>query len=138
MVLSEEARRLVGILIIVIPTIEYGGYFLLTLLRRSRGEQVNDLQRSYYRAGHAHAGVLVILAIIAQFVIDAATLPSWLASLTRNGFAFAPILMSAGFFLGAPAPESVKPRRLILLVYLGALVLAVSAIIVGAALLFGG
>ena len=137
MLLSNEARSVIGLIIITIPTIEFGGYFLLTELRRRNGIIRTALQGSYYRAGHAHAGVLVILAIIAQLLIDAASFPSVASSLVRAGFFLPPILISAGFFLGAPT-EGEKPRRPIVLVYLGAIILAGSALVLGLGLLLGG
>jgi hypothetical protein len=51
------------------------------------------------------------------------------------GFALAPILISAGFF-GAAPQEGTKPTRLILLIYLGAIVLAASLLTLGLGLLF--
>lgn len=137
MVLSNEARIVIGLIIITIPTIEFGGYFLLTELRRRNGIIRTALQGSYYRAGHAHAGVLVILAIIAQLLVDVAAFPAGAAYLVRAGFFLPPILISAGFFLGAPT-EGEQPRRPIMLIYIGALLLAVSAVALGIGLLLAG
>src|SRR5690554_5622062 len=70
--ISADARNVIGWLFVSVPIVEYGGYFLLSLLRRRTTGEQPDLRFSYYRAGHAHAGVLVILAIIAQVMIDQA------------------------------------------------------------------
>ncbi len=134
--ISPEARIMIGILIITLPTIEFGGTFLLSQLRKSTVIK-SDKMAAYFRAGHAHAGVLVILAIIAQLMIDVIAAGTPIMWGLRIGFAAAPILISAGFFGGAPV-QGDEPRPLIRLVYIGALILAVSAIGLGLALIFGG
>jgi hypothetical protein len=137
MTISPEARNVIGWIIITIPTIEFGGTFLLTLLRRWSNAPASAVQTAYYRAGHAHAGVLVILAIIAQLLIDVPTLADPLPGLLRAGFFAAPVLVSAGFFAGAPGKDSTTPRAGIALIYLGAIVLAISALALGGVLVFG-
>jgi hypothetical protein len=46
---------------IALPTVMYGGYALLGLLTRDR---LSPFQQTYFRAGHAHAGVLLLLALL--------------------------------------------------------------------------
>ena len=75
------------------------------------------------------------LGLIGQLLIDVASLASGLDWAVRIGFFVAPMLVSAGFFLGAPT-EGRTPRRLIVLVYAGALMLAACLIVLGLALLF--
>lgn len=135
-IISADTRNVIGWLFVSIPVVEYGGYFLLSLLRRrSQGAQ-EDFRFSFYRAGHAHAGVLVILAIIAQIMIDQADFSSTVEGLVRAGFFLPPILMSAGFFLGAPEVGA-RPGVLIALVYAGAALLLLSAWALGFTLVFG-
>jgi hypothetical protein len=92
-------------------------------------------QQSFARAGHAHAGVLVILALVCQIFADAADLSGLQATFARNGAAFAAILMPAGFFLSSIGAGRTEPNRLILLVWAGAGVLAIGAISLGVGLL---
>lgn len=134
--ISADARNVIGWLFVSVPIVEYGGYFLLSLLRRRTTGEQPDLRFSYYRAGHAHAGVLVILAIIAQVMIDQAGFSSTVEGLVRAGFFLPPILISAGFFLGA-ADETGSPGRALVLVYAGAVLLLISAWALGFALVFG-
>lgn len=137
MEISSDARVMIGLMLLAITTIEFGGYFLLSELRRSSGNVItSDVMGSYFRAGHAHAGVLVTLGLIGQLLIDVASLASGLDWAVRIGFFVAPMLVSAGFFLGAPT-EGRTPRRPIVLVYAGALMLAACLIVLGLALLFG-
>ncbi len=74
--MTREARMMAGVILITVPTIQYGGYFLLTsLLNRSSHYMDNALRQNFFRAGHAHAGVIVILSLVCQVLADAATLP---------------------------------------------------------------
>ena len=57
--MSDETRIMVGLAFISLPTIAFGGHFLLSILKRAAGtEGITETQRDYFRAGHAHAGVL--------------------------------------------------------------------------------
>jgi hypothetical protein len=61
--MTREARLMSGIILITVPTIQYGGYFLLTsLMSKGSGYMENPLRQNFFRAGHAHAGVIVTLA----------------------------------------------------------------------------
>ncbi|MBN8619416.1 MAG: hypothetical protein J0L63_10955 [Anaerolineae bacterium] len=134
MPLSESARFMLGLILITVPTIQFGGYFLLTQMGRGSAIR-SELQRAYFRAGHAHAGVLVLLALIAQPLVDSASLASALQWPVRIGFMLAPILISAGFFGAAPR-EGTQPGRLIVLIYAGAFILVGSVLALGLGLLF--
>ena len=129
---SRKTKVLIGIMLITIPTIEFGGTFLLSILS-GEGPPLTEFQKAMFRAGHAHAGVLLILAIIAQLLADHARLTNALSWATRIGFAAAPILVSAGFFGGGA--EMAKPGPLVALLYVGALVLALSTMTLGVGLI---
>jgi hypothetical protein len=95
----------------------------------------NALRQNLFRAGHAHAGVIVILSLICQVLADAATLPEPLLWLARIGIPAAAILMPLGFFLAMPSPSDTVPNGFIALIYMGAVVLAVSVVTLGVGLL---
>lgn len=134
MEVSAVTRMLIGFMIITIPTIEFGGSFLLSQVGK-KGIIKSDIQRAFFRAGHAHAGALVTLGIICQLMVELTTLADGLAWIVRFGLVAAPMLISAGFFLGAPM-EGTQPRRLIALVYIGAVILVAAMLILGLGLLF--
>jgi hypothetical protein len=95
-----------GIILITVPTIQYGGYFLLTsLMDRTSHYMDNPLRQNLFRAGHAHAGVFVILSLVCQLLADAATLPVPLLWLARIGVPAAAILVPLGF------SSLCRPRR---------------------------
>jgi uncharacterized PurR-regulated membrane protein YhhQ (DUF165 family) len=138
MSITNEARIMIGILMITLPAVEFGGYFLLSQLGRKDSVIRTDLQGSYYRAMHAHAGVLVLLAIIAQLMIDVAAFDALLSWAVRIGFAAAPILIPLGFAISALTTESTDPKRARPLIYVGAILLAISLVVLALGLLFGG
>jgi hypothetical protein len=84
-----------------------------------------------FRAGHAHAGVLVILALIAQILTDHADLGNQLEWIARIGFPVAALLVSGGFFGAAGYEGAEKPGKLVVLLYAGIFVLAASLVILG-------
>ena len=60
--LTEAARVTAGIVALSVVAIESGGAFLLRVVTGK--EQATDFQKSFFRAGHAHAGVLVTLGLV--------------------------------------------------------------------------
>jgi hypothetical protein len=134
MELSSAAKLVSGITLIAVPSIEYGGSFLLASLTNP-AYTANALRQNLFRAGHAHAGVIVILSLVCQVLLDVARLPGSLVWFTRVGAPLAAILISAGFFFSAVSPATTKPGSAILLVYLGALLLGVSVVLLGVGLI---
>ncbi len=130
--MSEESLRVAGVLLITVPTIALGGAVLLrAIATREPGYLDNPVRQNLFRAGHAHAGVLVILSLIGMLLVDQAGLSSALERVARYTIVAAPILMPLGFFLSVAAPTSERPNNLIYLVPLGGLSLAVGALILG-------
>ncbi len=96
--MTREARLLGGIILTTVPSIQYGGYFLLTsLMNKTSGYMDNPLRQIFFRAGHTHAGVIVILSLVCQILADAALLPPSLLWTARIEVPLAAILISAGF-----------------------------------------
>jgi hypothetical protein len=132
--LSGDSRNTAGILLLTIVAIEYGGWFLTRVVRGK--VPMTEFQKSFARAGHAHAGVLVSLGLICQILADATTLHGVVAWFARSGVPFAAILMSAGFFVSSAGKGDIQqPNRLIWLVWIGALALAAGVVSLGAGLL---
>lgn len=131
--LSAGARSTVAILLLSIVAIESGGLFMLSIVRRHR--VTTPFQQAFFRAGHAHAGVLVTLSLVCLLVADAAQLSGTLAMIGRNAVPLAAILMPAGFFFSAAGPGTTAPNRFILLLYAGAASLAIGVASLGIAML---
>ena len=134
--MTREARIMSGVILLTVPTIQYGGYFLLTSLR-DRGSHYMDnaLRQNFFRAGHAHAGVFILLALVCQLLADAATLPTPWLWVARIGVPAAAILLPAGFFLSMTSPTATEPNGFVALIYVGAVALAVSVLTLGVGLL---
>jgi hypothetical protein len=134
--MTREARMMSGIILITVPTIQYGGYFLLTsLMNKGSGYMDNPLRQNFFRAGHAHAGVIVILSLICQVLADGATLPPSLLWLVRLAVPLAAILISSGFFFSVLPPGATQANGAVSLIYAGGLVLAVGVVTLGVGLL---
>jgi heme/copper-type cytochrome/quinol oxidase subunit 4 len=64
--MSRRAETVLTVIVLILlPTVMYGGYSLLEL-QVSGG--LNEFQNTYFRAGHAHAGVLLVLTLAALSV----------------------------------------------------------------------
>jgi hypothetical protein len=137
--ISNVTRLMCGIALISVPTVEYGGAFLLKMLRtREAGYMDNPIRQNLFRAGHAHAGVILILSLICQVLVDSIILPEPFAWFVRIGVPAAAILMPLGFFLSVGSPRSERPNGAIRWVYVGAAILAVSVLILGVGLVRAG
>ena len=132
--LSQDATSTAGVLLLSLLAVEWGGAFLL---RVAQGDvEATDVQRRLYRAGHAHAGVLVTLGLLTVLFTEASGLTGVLATVARSGVPVAAILMSGGFFLAAAGRGRTRARPAgVVLVVVGALCLAAGAGTLGVALL---
>ena len=131
--LSPEATRLAGVLMIAIVTIESGGWYLTKIARGA--VPATEFQRSFARAGHGHAGMLVTLGLVGAILTDATTLGGGAAWIARSGIPLAAILMPAGFFFSSMGEGRTSPNRFVWLVWLGAASLAAGALTLGIGLL---
>jgi hypothetical protein len=129
--MSAQSRRLAGILLIILPTVMYGGFTILQFLINDPSYMQNELRQNLWRAGHAHAGVLLILSLVALLYVDQTNLSPALTWLARTAIPVAAILMPAGFFLSVVMPDAREPNALINLVYAGAVVLAAGVVLLG-------
>jgi len=131
--LSKSSLSTAGVLLLTIVAVEYGGTFMLRLVRGR--VPATGFQRAFFRAGHAHAGVLVVLALLCQILVDAASMHGLPATIARDGVPLAAILMPAGFFLSAIGREPTRPNRLVVLLYAGVVALGVGVVTLGIGLL---
>jgi len=133
LILSDESLRLAGILFLALVTVESGGLYMMRIVRGMVA--VTSFQLAFARAGHAHAGVLLILALVCQVFADATNQSGLLDWVSRSGVAVAALLMPGGFFFASMGPGREKPNGFIALVFVGAGLLAVSLTCLGIGLL---
>lgn len=135
MLLQPASAITAGIVLLTVIGVAYGGTFMLRVVTGKQG--ANDLQKSFFRAGHAHAGVLVILGLVTLLLLDAAKVTSWM-HFGAIGVLVAAILIPAGFFFSPLGRDPQKPNGAIALVWVGFGVLLVSMVVSGIALIVAG
>lgn len=133
--MSPESRASAGLLLVLLPTVIAGGVSILTLLIRDPRYRQNPLRQQLWRAGHAHAGVLLVLALLALLYVDHTDLSAAWKQVVRSAIPSAAILLPAAFFLSVLRPTATRPNALIYLAYVGAVVLAFGLIVLGVGLL---
>jgi hypothetical protein len=132
--MSAAARLMMGLTLVVVPTVVVGGLTVLGVITSGAAglpgpRELTPLQATLYRAGHAHAGVLVLLSLVLQVVLDHVRLSAAVAWSARVAAPVAALLVSGGFFGLAHAP----PLRVLL--YAGALLVSYATLATGVGLL---
>jgi hypothetical protein len=135
--MSPQSRLMAGIVLIIVPTVEIGGASILSLLIGDPAYAQNDLRQDLWRAGHAHAGVWLVLSLVALRYVDEATLSEGMRWVVRLAFPIAAVLMALGFFLSVLSEEARQPNALIYLTYVAGVVLAVGLLVLAVGLIRG-
>ncbi len=119
---------------IQLPTVMYGGYALLGLL--TRGESMTDFQRTYFRAGHAHAGVLLLMSLLYYIFLSQTDLSMPMKVTASIAVIAGALLQSGGFFVhmarGEPGQRSIGTT----ITTIGAVILVVGSLFLAWALSF--
>lgn len=118
--MNPESLSSAGVLLVLLPTVIFGGVSILTLLIRDPRYRQNPLRQQLWRAGHAHAGVLLVLSLVALLYLDQTSLSDGWKAFVRAAIPGSAILLPAAFFLSVLKPDAQKPNALINLAYLGA------------------
>ena len=129
--MSPQSRLVAGLLLILLPAVVFGGTSILSLLIGDPQYAQNDLRQDLWRAGHAHAGVLLVLSLVTLRYVDEAALPEGMKTLVRHSIPAAAILLPVAFFLSVLSPDATEPNALIYLAYVGAVSLAVGVLVLG-------
>ena len=113
--------------------VEYGGWGLLGFLT-ARG-QLGQFRERFFRAGHAHAGVLLVLSLVYYLHLDRtgySDAVKWLA----GGLLQAGILaQSGGFFIHLGLGQSDRSSLGTVVTRLGAVLIAAALVILAVGLL---
>ena len=130
--MAPESRRLAGIILILVPAVALGGASLLGMIvGQVPGYLDNPVRQDLWRAGHAHAGIMLVLALVLLRYVDETDLGGAWLWIARHGAPIAAILMPVGFFLSVLGPEATEPNALIALVPVGGLFLAAAVVTTG-------
>jgi hypothetical protein len=134
--MTTSLRRLTAFVLFALVTVEFGGWSLLGLLT-SRGA-LTPFQEQFFRAGHGHAGVLLILALVYLILVPQTSFSSstqrWLSAVLLLGI----LLQSGGFFLHLFLGDAGAPSIGTTVTRLGALLLAAALIGLGVGILRAG
>jgi len=83
---------------ILLPTVMFGGYSLLSLLARGN-TWLTPFRATYFRAGHAHAGVLIVMSLIYYTYLAQTTFSGSLKLIACVVLFVGVLTQSGGFFL---------------------------------------
>lgn len=92
---------------VALPTVMYGGYVLLRLLTAK--EALTPFRRTWFRAGHAHAGVLLLMALVYFQYMEQTTLSVAVKHIGSGTFVAGILAQSGGFFIHMMRGEPEKP-----------------------------
>ncbi|MEZ5427864.1 MAG: hypothetical protein R2747_16460 [Pyrinomonadaceae bacterium] len=133
--MTRYSKIVAGVLLITVPTIVFGGTTLLSMLVGDESYMQNALRQNLWRAGHAHAGVLVIFSLIVLRYVDETNLGEISKWLIRFAVPSAAILMPLAFFLSVLSPQATAPNGFIYLAYIGALAIGLGTLTLGIGLI---
>ena len=128
----QPTRVLPAVSALSLISVEYGGWALLGFLT-GRG-QLGQFREQFFRAGHAHAGVLLVLSLVYFLYLDRTGYPTgvqWLAGLLLLVGIMA---QSGGFFLHLARGQKNRSSVGTIVTRTGALLLAAALIILAVGL----
>jgi hypothetical protein len=95
----------------------------------------NALRQDLFRAGHAHAGVVLVLSLVALRYVDETTLSEGWKDVARTAIPLSAIFLPAAFFFSVLKPDATEPNGFIYLAYVGAVSLALGVLTLGIGLI---
>jgi hypothetical protein len=129
----EPTTLLPVISLLLLVSVEYGGWSLLGFLT-GRG-QLGEFREQFFRAGHAHAGVLLVLSLVYFLYLDRtgySTGVQWLAGLL---LLLGIMAQSGGFFIHLGLGQKNRSSLGTIVTRTGALLLAAALITLAIGLL---
>lgn len=119
--------------VLALVTVEWGGWALLNFLA-GRGE-FEDWQVTFVRAGHAHAGVLLVLSLVYLLYLPRAEYSDALEWISGGVLLLGIMAQSGGFFVHVARGEPGKPSAGTILTRIGAALIAAALIILAVGLI---
>jgi hypothetical protein len=113
---------------IALPTVMFGGYSLLGLLARDN-TWLTPFRATYFRAGHAHAGVFLVLSLVYYSYLAQTTFSESLKLVACLVLLIGILAQSGGFFLHMLAGKPGKLSAGTMITILGAALLAFAALL---------
>lgn len=110
---------------VALPTVMFGGYALLGLLTR---DALSAFQLTYFRAGHAHAGVLLLMALLYHHYMEQTSFRPAVQRWAAAGVLIGILAQSGGFFLHMVIGRPGAPSAGTMLTITGAVILTVAVL----------
>lgn len=132
---TRLTTRWAGGLLLLLVTVMFGGVSLLRILED--GDILSDWQVDQFRAGHAHAGVLIILSLVYVVLLERTRWSDRRRLLMMTTLLAGGLAQSGGFFLHMLVGEPESFSAGIALTLVGALLLATAVISLGVDLIRG-
>src|SRR5690625_2288350 len=134
--MNTDTKKAAGWLIIILPTVIYGGFSILNLIiTKDVGIVENPLRKDFFKAGHAHAGILLILSLVCYLYVDRAALSEGLKQVVRSCIPLSAIFVPAAFFFSMLSKDASEPNAFINLAYIGILLLVIGLLTLGIGLI---
>lgn len=114
---------------VALPTVMYGGYALLTLLTRK--DALTPFRRTWFRAGHAHAGVLLLMFLLFLEFLARTNLTTAVKHFACGTFVAGVLCQSGGFFVHMVKGEPDRPSIGTTITTVGAVLLTLAIIVLG-------
>jgi len=124
----ELTRSFAIISWILLPTVMFGGFSLLSLLARNN-PWLTPKRLATFRAGHAHAGVLLVLSLLYYTYLAQTSLTSMVKLLACVVYLLGVLAQSGGFFIDMLLEKQGRLSWGYLVTTLGALLLASSILL---------
>jgi hypothetical protein len=121
----EPTNVLPIVAVLSLVSVEYGGWALLTFLSGRAG--LTDWQKGFFRAGHAHAGVLLLLSLVYLLYLPRADFSDRFEWIAGGVLLAGVVAQSGGFFLHMGVGEAGEPS-------VGTKLTRTGAVLIGAAL----
>jgi hypothetical protein len=119
---------------VALPTVMYGGYALLGLLTKKNA--LTPFRRTWFRAGHAHAGVMLLMALLFFDYLSQTRLSLAAKHLACGTFVAGILTQSGDFFIYMAKGEEDRPSIGTTITSLGAVLLTAAIAILVYALFF--
>lgn len=113
---------------ILLPTVMFGGYSLLSLLERAN-PWLTPKRLATFRAGHAHAGVLLTLSLLYYTYLAQISFSSTVKLIACVIYLLGVLAQSGGFFINMLVEKRDRLSLGYLVTTFGALLLAVSILL---------
>ncbi|WP_067824493.1 hypothetical protein [Actinomadura kijaniata] len=130
----EPTEILPIVAILSLVTVEFGGHALLRFATTGR-DRLSTFRERFFRAGHAHAGVLLVLSLVYLLYLPRAGFSDGLEWLCGGVLLVGVLAQSGGFFLHLGVGREGRRSAGTALIRVGALLLAAALIALAAGLI---